>query len=481
MKVGAGAGPSPRLFHASAATNDGIVIFGGGSWPSGAPLEDTWTLRDAQWSQISTATHPSTRARSAMAAMSGGKALLFGGAGGASNFGDTPLGDTWEWTGTAWRLRAPVHRPSPRFDHAMAYDPVRDRVLLVGGFDGVRDLTEAWEWDGADWTPISPLVGRHGHAMTYNPDRNTIMVTGGKGATGETWEWDGASWTQLGSMPGPDRYYHAMAFDPRFSAVVVFGGSTSLSDAMRFDGSWSALQLAPESAIPGEGVRTEGWRLETDGARGQSYLMGLGSDGSMETWQLFLGPVVVLDSAPPAFSSGHDASFTFHATEPTSFECSVDAGSFTACASPYQLHDVGDGAHEFAVRISAASNTERASWVVDSTPPEVSIERPREGVLYVADQEVAEVPIGQAVVVGEVRVRAIATEPDHDLDLDSFRFFVDAAMVDPQLVETAGDGSFSFLYRPADVGTHRVKAEIRNEAGLSAGGSVQITGAPLAP
>jgi hypothetical protein len=42
------------------------------------------------------------------------------------------LGDTWEWDGNTWRLRASID-PGPRSSHAMAYDATRGCVVLFGG------------------------------------------------------------------------------------------------------------------------------------------------------------------------------------------------------------------------------------------------------------------------------------------------------------------------------------------------------------
>ena len=38
--------------------------------------------------------------------------------------------------------------PLARSGHAMAYDSVRQRVLLFGGFQMPNLYAEAWEWDG---------------------------------------------------------------------------------------------------------------------------------------------------------------------------------------------------------------------------------------------------------------------------------------------------------------------------------------------
>jgi hypothetical protein len=61
--------------------------------------------------------------------------------------------ETWTWDGTAWQLAADGS-PGPRNGQALAYDARRDRVVLFGGYDGVRDVVDLWEWDGSVWAEV---------------------------------------------------------------------------------------------------------------------------------------------------------------------------------------------------------------------------------------------------------------------------------------------------------------------------------------
>src|SRR5262249_31265861 len=58
--------------------------------------------------------------------------VLFGGSNSQSEAPGIPLGDTWEFDGSAWHHRDATG-PSPRRSHAMAYDSLRHVVVLVGG------------------------------------------------------------------------------------------------------------------------------------------------------------------------------------------------------------------------------------------------------------------------------------------------------------------------------------------------------------
>lgn len=161
--------------------------------------------------------------------------VLFGGA-------DAPAvlyNDTWEWDGTDWIERTPCGiRPSPRGTHRMAFDPVRARTVLFGGDTqpGSPQTTnnETWEWDGNCWTqrfPATIPTARVSHAMAFNIGRGRIVLFGGAITpaqyVGDTWEWNGTNWSSitLPITPTP-RAVHTMAFDSGRGEVVLFGGTT---------------------------------------------------------------------------------------------------------------------------------------------------------------------------------------------------------------------------------------------------------------
>ena len=73
-------------------------------------------------------------------------------------------------------------------------------------------------------------------------------------------------------------------------------------------------------------------------------------------------PETTLTSAPAVRTTTVSATFTFSASEPSGFECKLDAGAFAPCSSPKTHTSLTRAAHSFEVRaIDAAGN-------IDATP-----------------------------------------------------------------------------------------------------------------
>lgn len=123
--------------------------------------------------------------------------------------------------------------PSPPEGHAMAYDAVRDRVVLFGGFTSAGENGETWEFDGNHWALIAPAgpSRRWLHTMVFEPERERVLMTGGRFGpmpVGGTLEWDGSAWSSLPAPGGiePNAHSHSMAFDHVRQAVVVCLGQS---------------------------------------------------------------------------------------------------------------------------------------------------------------------------------------------------------------------------------------------------------------
>jgi hypothetical protein len=89
----------------------GVVLFGG--YTFNGIFNDTWSFDGAAWRRAS-GVAPSARSFHAMAALNG-SVVLFGGTG----TGTSTFGDTWTFDGTAWQQWIGSGPPAV-FRHAMA-------------------------------------------------------------------------------------------------------------------------------------------------------------------------------------------------------------------------------------------------------------------------------------------------------------------------------------------------------------------------
>jgi hypothetical protein len=86
-------------------------------------------------------------------------------------------------------------------------------------------------------------------------------------------------------------------------------------------------------------------------------------------------PDTMITSGPPPTTTASSASFQFTASEPSTFECSLDTDAFTACTSPASYSGLVPGVHTFRVRaIDTAGNADptpaQQTWTVQAnTPP----------------------------------------------------------------------------------------------------------------
>lgn len=208
---------------------------------------------------------------------------------------DATLGnraETWVFDGTTWVQRFPNTVPPSSFFGAMAYDDLRQRVVMVQGSGGAPSAT--WEWDGLDWHLIATTTNptsRSQAGLVFDHQRGRMVLVGGTvlGPTDECWEYDGTDWQLRAPLPGAARSGAACVFDPSLGKTLVIGGSDGsfgLQDAFAFDGTnWTAapdLGRAP-TALAGAAVALE--------PGGTGVLLFGGSNGQRwptyrnETWR----------------------------------------------------------------------------------------------------------------------------------------------------------------------------------------------------
>jgi cysteine-rich repeat protein len=254
-EVTAAAGDPPaRSNHGMAydTSRGHVVMFGGFGFA------DTWEWDGTGWTEITPATgSPPGRAAPLVFDITRGRAVSFGGQG--SGPGSTRLGDTWEWDGAGWAEIVPiVERPPARAFHAVAHDQSRGRVIAFGGSQNGVSLNDTWEWDGATWADVTPAgdnpPARDLHAMAFDSKRRRLVLFGGRssGVLSDTWEWDGTEWVELApaNNPGPT-FGRAMAYDEARGQVVLFKGP-SAGGTFTWDGTdWTQQSPASSPTTPG--------------------------------------------------------------------------------------------------------------------------------------------------------------------------------------------------------------------------------------
>ncbi|HLQ36779.1 MAG TPA: hypothetical protein VK348_03185, partial [Planctomycetota bacterium] len=176
--------------------------------------------------------------------------VVFGGVcAGACPGGSGPvlLDATWEYDG-AWQLRTPAHRPAARAHAAMAYDRARRCIVLVGGRDAAGQLLpETWEYDGIDWLQRASVHTAPAGFATYDPVRHRVVLVGG----GETWEWDGQDWTPRLLAAAPQHPW-GIVYDEARQRVVVYSASGTDNGMWEWDGAssqWTA-RLDQQGPLP---------------------------------------------------------------------------------------------------------------------------------------------------------------------------------------------------------------------------------------
>lgn len=208
-----------------------VILFGGADEKS--VRGDLWEWHGNRWRLIPSV-GPPPRTFAALAydparkrlLLVGGNRVLFG----TGAEGDTFLDDMWEWHDGTWS-RLNVATPPGRAEACVAYDSGRQRLVLFGGYRGSGEgrvrLGDTWEWDGARWEQKNPPRApspRSGAAMAYDPDRRRVVLFGGSSRSADTWEWDGAEWVQLEAAPPPARFNSVMAYSAELKGVLRFGG-----------------------------------------------------------------------------------------------------------------------------------------------------------------------------------------------------------------------------------------------------------------
>ncbi|KAF9432786.1 Multiple epidermal growth factor-like domains protein 8 [Entomortierella beljakovae] len=127
---------------------------------------------------------------------------------------------------------------TPRSQHSMAYDPVKDMVYITGG----TSLNEPYIWDvltysfaSNKWDRISQNIRgpdpRYGHfSFMYNSDLYIFGGVSDIGSTAEMWKFNGTQWSRINSFNpekppvGRTGYSCTLVSSNNSTKLYVFGG-----------------------------------------------------------------------------------------------------------------------------------------------------------------------------------------------------------------------------------------------------------------
>ena len=271
----------------------------------------TWELDGAQWNLVDdSTTGPRSIFSGSATDLARGEVVLFGGSG-LHNRTDI-------WNGAAWTQPVPAQSPPPRQNHAMVYDPVRDRtVIFGGGACHTSWLSDTWEWDGATWTEVVTSTSpgqRCFHRAAFDPVIGEMVVFGGRRTAAllfnDVWTFDGTRWRKqetAGEAPPPTTW-HELAYDPHNSGILVHRYANEFvmqsvvgqQASLRIDFDWAdanvdltnILSIAANARLGGRGFTSAG--AASNGA-------------TLEIWDAWNGrwsPIASNDSVAPVEVSG---------------------------------------------------------------------------------------------------------------------------------------------------------------------------------
>jgi len=249
--------PSPRQQYGMAYDPllQELVLFGGAD-PGGAPLGDTWTNLNGNWTEATTPTAPTARAAVGLAydAALGG-VVLFGGEG-LSTF----YNDTWLFNSSGWHQLTPAHHPPPMESINLVADSSAGYPVLLGTLPSTHDQV-FWEFVLNDWYNATGVAGGLPPEVWENladdPAVHGVVFYGGgngcgdpSGGLSQTWVLAANHWTNVtrnqSVVPADSISSLAMGYDSGLNGVVMFSGysldcETTNATYLFANGEWSNL------------------------------------------------------------------------------------------------------------------------------------------------------------------------------------------------------------------------------------------------
>lgn len=187
-----GAGPRGHAGMAYDTDRRVTVLFGGFGREEGAVLADTWEWNGRAWHRR--ADGPPRRWVNALVMSRRGLLLHAAVMDQYDQRSSLAPGELWRWDGQAWARVDSAPALSPQGP----VTPFGDGILVYAGW--VPDTpARTWLWNKAGWAEITgdqPPRRRNG-AMAFDPERNRVILLGGatdRDRLADRWEFDGRRW-----------------------------------------------------------------------------------------------------------------------------------------------------------------------------------------------------------------------------------------------------------------------------------------------
>ena len=250
-------GPAPPESEDHVAIFDPVgyrmIIHGG---ENGLTSNKTWSLdlKSFRWRDLTDSTSPAREDHTAIYDSRGRRMVIFGG---RDNTGTIDYVNEWNLpaldldpqsrTFEKWvELKSGETHAPGRSDHTAIYDPVKNRMVIYGGWDKQTHqyLDDTWAYSFADspdsagaWKKIKAKEShppRRRHVVgVYDEGRHWFIVFGGFGDQGflnDAWALDLTRDVWINITPGPQpRLDHQAVFDPRRRQMLLYGGDAHLT------------------------------------------------------------------------------------------------------------------------------------------------------------------------------------------------------------------------------------------------------------
>jgi len=188
------------------------TVFFGGLDVSGIYLDQTWTFDGTAWSQVKKNPAPSRTLTSMWYDPILKKTVLYGGLGRLTSESRlTRFDDMWSFDGTGWTQIKPTATPGMRYGAEVGVDPATGHAIVFGGIRVDTDANnnqvqvyanDTWDWDGTAWKKITSTLtppARENGGFAVDPIRNQLVMFGGYSGFyhSDLWNYANGQWSQV--------------------------------------------------------------------------------------------------------------------------------------------------------------------------------------------------------------------------------------------------------------------------------------------